>query len=99
MQEYLGYLTHGPDSGRARYENTELQENVRRLFAELIHAKPSEVAFVPATQIAENLVIDGLGIRAAGGNVITNDLHYGGALANYRMRKERGLDVRVVEAS
>ena len=97
MQEYLGYLTHGPDSGRARYENTELQENVRRLFAELIHAKPSEVAFVPATQIAENLVIDGLGIRAAGGNVVTNDLHYGGALANYRMRKERGLDVRVVK--
>ena len=97
MREYLEYLTHGPDSGRAKYENTELQEKVRRLFADLIHAKSTEIAFVPATQIAENLVIDGLGIDAAGGNVVTNDLHYGGALANYRMRKERGLDVRVVK--
>ena len=97
VQEYIGYLTHGPDSGRAKFENTALQENVRRQFANLIAAKPSEIAFVPSTQIAENLVIDGLGIAQAGGNVVTNDLHYGGSLSNYRARKQRGLDVRVVK--
>ena len=97
MQQYLAHLTYGPDSGRAKFENTELQENVRRMFAELIHAKPTEIAFVPSTQIGENLVLDGLGIQASGGNVVTNDLHYGGSLFNYRKRKERGLDVRIVK--
>ena len=97
MQEYIGHLTHGPDAGRAKFENTALQENVRRQFANLIAAKPSEIAFVPSTQIGENLVIDGLGITQAGGNVVTNDLHYGGSLSNYRARKQRGLDVRVVK--
>ena len=97
MQQYLSCLTNGPDSGRARFENVELQENVRRMFAELIQARAAEIAFVPSTQIAENLVLDGLGIEAAGGNVVTNDLHYGGSLSNYRMRKKRGLDVRLVK--
>ena len=47
MQEYIGYLTTGPDSGRAKFENTALQENVRRQFAKLIAAKPSEIALRP----------------------------------------------------
>ena len=97
MQEYIGYLTNGPDSGRRKFENTELQERVRSRFAELVGAKPPEIAFVPSTQIAENLVVDGLRIQESGGNVVTNDLHYGGSLSNYRARKERGLDVRIVK--
>ncbi len=97
MQDYINYLTNGPDSGRAKYENTELQENVRGMFARLIGAKSTEIAFVPSTQIAENHVVDGLRIQGSGGNVVTNDLHYGGALFNYRARKERGLDVRTVK--
>jgi selenocysteine lyase/cysteine desulfurase len=97
MQEYIGYLTNGPDVGRAKFENFELQENVRGMFARLIHAKPSEIAFVQSTQIGENLVLEGLEIQASGGNVVTNNLHYGGSLANYRERKQRGLDVRVVK--
>ena len=97
MQEYIGYLTNGPDSGRARYENTELQERVRGRFAKLIGAKSSEIAFVPSTQIAENLVLDGLSVQESGGNVVTNDLHYGGSISNYRARKERGLDARIIK--
>ena len=86
-----------PDTGRAKYENRELQENVRGMFARLIGAKPTEIAFVPSTQVAENLVVDGLRIHESGGNVVTNDLHYGGSLFNYRSRKARGLDVRIVK--
>jgi selenocysteine lyase/cysteine desulfurase len=97
MSEYIGYLTHGPDSGRAKYENVELQERVRQRFARLIGATPAEIAFVPSTQIAENLVLDGLRIQESGGNVVTNDLHYGGSLSNYRARKERGLDARIIK--
>ena len=52
---------------------------------------------MPSTQIAENHVLDGLGVHGSGVNVVTNDLHYGGSLYNYRVRKERGLDVRIVK--
>lgn len=97
MREYLGYLTNGPDSGRAKYENAELQERVRERFARLIGATPAEIAFAPSTQLAENLVLDGLRIEESGGNVVTNDLHYGGSLSNYQARKERGLDARIIK--
>ena len=97
MREYIGCLTSGPDSGRAKYENAELQERVRERFARLIGATPPEIAFVPSTQIAENLILDGLRIKESGGNVVTNDLHYGGSLFNYQARKERGLDARILK--
>jgi selenocysteine lyase/cysteine desulfurase len=96
LREYVGYLTHGPDSGRASIENGKFQEEVRANFARLIHAEADEIAFVPSTQIGENIVLDGLDIAASGGNVVTNDLHYGGSLFNYRQRQKQGLDVRIV---
>ena len=71
---------------------------VRERFASLIGAKVAEVGFTPATQIGENLVVDGLRIAQTGGNIVTNDLHYGGSLFNYQKRKEQGLDVRVVKS-
>jgi len=98
MERYIRAITYGPDAEREKYENNELQARVRALFAALIHAQPSEIGFVPATQIAENLVLDGLEIQQRGANVVTNDLHYGGSLFMYRQRKAAGLDVRVVES-
>lgn len=97
MERYIRSITYGPDAEREKFENNELQAQVRALFANLIHAKPSEIGFVPATQIAENLVLDGLEIQQSGGNVVTNDLHYGGSLLMYQKRKAAGLDVRVVQ--
>jgi len=47
------------------------------MFRLLINAKPSEVGFTPSTQTGENIVLEGLDAMA-GGNVVTNDLHYGG---------------------
>jgi selenocysteine lyase/cysteine desulfurase len=70
---------------------------VKRMFAQLIHAKPSETGFVPSTQIGENLILEGLDIQATGSNVVTNDLHYGGSLLNYRRRQASGMDVRIVK--
>ncbi|HYL36279.1 MAG TPA: aminotransferase class V-fold PLP-dependent enzyme [Bryobacteraceae bacterium] len=97
MEKYIGYLTDGPDAGRGSFENARLQEEVREMFARLIHAKPSEIGFVPSTQIGENVVLNGMGVQESGGNVVTNDLHYPGSLFNYQMRRKAGLDVRVVK--
>jgi selenocysteine lyase/cysteine desulfurase len=96
MQEYLHALSYGPDSARDKFENGHLMIEVKRMFADLIGAKPSEIGFTPSTQTGENLVIEGLGIEESGSNVVTNDLHYEGSLINYRRRRETGMDVRIV---
>jgi selenocysteine lyase/cysteine desulfurase len=96
MQEYLHALTHGPDSARDKFENGHLMTEVKKMFAQLIRAKPSEIGFTPSTQTGENIVIEGLGIQESGANVVTNDLHYEGSLMNYRQRQKGGMDVRIV---
>jgi selenocysteine lyase/cysteine desulfurase len=95
MEEYLKALTQGPDSARDKFENGHLMGDVKKMFAQLINAKPSEIAFTPSTQTGENIVLEGLDVMASG-NVVTNDLHYDGSLLNYRERKKQGLDVRIV---
>jgi selenocysteine lyase/cysteine desulfurase len=70
---------------------------VKKMFAQLVNAQPSEVGFTPSTQTGENLVLEGLDIQASGGNVVTNELHYGGSLVNYQNRKKSGMDVRIVK--
>lgn len=97
MQEYLHALSYGPDSARDKFENGHLMTEVKRMFAELVHAKPSEIGFTPSTQTGENLVLEGLGIHESGSNIVTNDLHYEGSLINYRRRQAGGLDVRIVK--
>ncbi|HUQ92393.1 MAG TPA: aminotransferase class V-fold PLP-dependent enzyme [Bryobacteraceae bacterium] len=97
MEEYLHALTHGPDSDRDRFENGRLMGEVKRMFAALVNAKPEEIGFTPSTQTGENLILEGLDIQAAGGNVVTNNLHYGGSLHNYENRRKAGMDVRVVK--
>jgi len=69
----------------------------KALFAELINAKPTEIAYVPNTSTGENLVVNGLGLdRKFVGNVVTDGLHYDGALVHLLELKRQGLDVRVV---
>lgn len=96
MEEYLQALTHGPDTAREKFEDGRLMTEVKAMFARLIHALPSEIGFIPSTQTGENLILEGLDIEATGANVVTNDLHYGGSLTNYRNRKKAGMDVRII---
>jgi selenocysteine lyase/cysteine desulfurase len=95
MREYMDALVNGPDSARDKFENGRLMTSVKEMFARLINAKPSEIGFTPSTQTGENIVLEGLEVMA-GGNVVTNDLHYGGSLLNYRERQKLGLDARIV---
>jgi len=71
---------------------------VKALYASLIGAQASDIAFVPSTTVGENLVVAGLGVPTSGGNVVTDALHFDGSQYMYQSLKQRGLDVRVVPA-
>lgn len=96
MEKYLEYKSKGPGAGRKDFGESR-QDAVKAQFARLIHAKPTEIAFVQSTLMGENLVRQGLGIPEAGGNVVTDELHYEGSLYMYQSLKKQGLDLRVVK--
>jgi selenocysteine lyase/cysteine desulfurase len=64
-------------------------------FARLINADRADIAVVPSTLIAENLVNASLGI-GAGAGVVTDALHYDASLVLYGELKRRGTPVSVV---
>lgn len=71
--------------------------DVKAEFAAMINAKPSEISFVPNTSTGENLVVNGLGIPHTDGNVVTDALHFEGALLHLgELQKRNGLDLRIV---
>jgi selenocysteine lyase/cysteine desulfurase len=94
MERYLEYKMKGPGEDRDEVGGAR-QGEVKRLFAQLIHAKPSEVSFVQSTLVGENLVVAGLGLPGSQGNVVTDELHYEGSLYMYRSLQKAGLDVRI----
>jgi selenocysteine lyase/cysteine desulfurase len=74
-----------------------MQAEVKRLFAELIGARPAEISFVGSTMVGENLVAAGLGLGSGGGNVVTDALHFEGSLYLYGALQRQGLEVRIVK--
>jgi selenocysteine lyase/cysteine desulfurase len=72
--------------------------DARGLFARLVNATPAEIAFVPSTTYAENLVLDTLGLKRAGppSRIVTDVLHFDGSLYMYQELSRRGLDVVVL---
>jgi selenocysteine lyase/cysteine desulfurase len=95
--------TAAADAGRAVLERRSTvggrfvpTPDVRPLFASLINAKPSEVGYIPNTSTGENLVVEALRLQPGRDNVVTDGLHFEGALVHLMERKKQGLDVRVV---
>ena len=79
--------------------DTHYDRNVKAEFAALINAKPSEISYVPNTSTGENLVVNGLrlGIAGSDSNVVTDALHFDGALLHLgELKRRSGLDVRIV---
>lgn len=64
-------------------------------FASLINAKPSEISYIPNTSTGENLVVECLGIRRNDGNVVTDGLHFEGAMLHLTQLQLQGLDLRI----
>ncbi|MEZ5283711.1 MAG: aminotransferase class V-fold PLP-dependent enzyme [Vicinamibacterales bacterium] len=65
-------------------------------FAALINADPEEVGLIPNTSTGENWVVEALELRPGRDNVVTDGLHFEGALVHLMERRKQGLDVRVV---
>ena len=71
--------------------------NVKAEFAALINAKESEISYVESTSAGEDLVVNGLDIDYKSHNVVTDALHFEGALLHLEALQQRfGLDLRVV---
>lgn len=70
--------------------------NVKAEFAALINAKESEISFVSSTSAGENLVVNGLDLNYKSDNVVTDALHFEGALMHLQALQQKfGLDLRV----
>lgn len=97
MQKYMDFHMYGGGEGRGEYAG-EAMRAVKPQFARMIGAKPSEIAFVQNTKAGEDIVVNGLDIQAAGGNVVTNDLHYAGSIHSFLGRRKAGMDVRIIKS-
>jgi selenocysteine lyase/cysteine desulfurase len=98
MERHIRYRAHGEGSGSSPFGAQELE--TKRLFAELINAKPSEIAFIQSTTDGENIVIAGLRLGETKGNVVIDDLHYQASKFMYRMLEKEGrIELRVVRHS
>lgn len=75
---------------------TPQRVDAKAAFAALINAKPSEISYIPNTSTGENLVVECLGIARNEGNVVTDALHFEGALIHLMELQKRGLDLRIV---
>jgi selenocysteine lyase/cysteine desulfurase len=91
--------TRSRPGGIALPDGAALANEVKAQFAALINAKPSEISFVPNTSTGENLVVNGLGIPGGGGNVVTDALHFEGAILHLQaLERDHGLDLRMAMA-
>jgi len=70
----------------------------RAAFAALINAKPTEISYIANTSTGENLVTECLGITRFDSNVVTDVLHFEGALVHLVELQRQGLDLRVVRS-
>jgi selenocysteine lyase/cysteine desulfurase len=98
VEAYFSARNRGTDDETASPDVPVDLPRVKALYAALIGAQGSDIAFVPSTTVGENLVVAGLGIPHSGGNVVTDALHFDGSQYMYQSLKQRGLDVRVVPA-
>ncbi|MHC1479133.1 aminotransferase class V-fold PLP-dependent enzyme [Frateuria aurantia] len=94
VEAYLDYKERGI------WQNADLidrlQSGVKSEFAALVHADPSDIAYVNSTTAAETLLVASLGLPEAGSNIVTDALHFEGSLYMYGELKRQGADVRVV---
>lgn len=91
-QAMQGYVA----SRAGLFVNTqEARDRAIQLFAQLAGADVDELAWVPSTTAAENMVVNALGLRSAG-SVVTDALHFEGSLYLYQELAAQGRSVTIV---
>jgi selenocysteine lyase/cysteine desulfurase len=77
-------------------DTTPMPVDPRDAFAALINAKRSEISYIPNTSTGENLIFEALDISRSDANVVTDALHFEGALVHLLELRKQGLDLRLV---
>jgi selenocysteine lyase/cysteine desulfurase len=96
LEAHLAFRLKGAGEGRADFGD-EQQKDLKRRFAQLIGAKPNEIAFVQNTSDGENIVVMGMDLPRRGGNVVLDELHFETSLYMYKSLEAKGLELRVVK--
>jgi selenocysteine lyase/cysteine desulfurase len=95
MERHIRYRGYGEGSASSPFSSQEL--STKQLYASLINASPSEIAFVQSTTDGENIVIAGMRLGETKGNVVIDDLHYQASKYMYRMLEREGrIELRIV---
>ena len=95
LHRYADWLSH--DVGEPWWPAwAPPRDEAKSLFARLVGASPTEIAFARSTVEAESNILNGMAEHLAGGNVVTNDLAFSSVLHNYKVRQASGLTVRIV---
>jgi selenocysteine lyase/cysteine desulfurase len=96
LADHIAFRLKGAGEGRADF-GEEQQKDLKRRFAQLIGAKPTEIAFVQNTSDGENIVVMGMDLARRGGNVVLDELHFETSLYMYKSLEAKGLELRVVK--
>ncbi|MBI1872543.1 MAG: aminotransferase class V-fold PLP-dependent enzyme [Acidobacteria bacterium] len=96
LEQHVAFRLKGGGEGRADF-GEEQQKDLKRRFAQLIGAKPNEIAFVQNTSDGENIVVMGMDLARRGGNVVLDELHFETSLYMYKSLEAKGLELRVVK--
>ncbi len=97
IEDYCKYRTLGVISGSKSF-TTEMQQETKQMFANLIGSKPEEIAFTMSTTDGENIIVAGLDLARRGGNVVIDDLHFIASNWMYSQMQKKGLiELRVVK--
>lgn len=89
LQGYISRRMLDPLAPAEQYDEMKLREK----FARLINADPSDIAFVPSTTAAEQMVLRGLNLPSSGGHIVSDELHFFGSLPLYEEMSRQGVDV------
>ena len=95
LKKYHDFWRSGSSQGRADYPS-KVRSEIRGLFAQLIGVDRDEIGLVHCTKAGEQIVLDSLPALRNGGNVVSNDLHFGGSLHNLVGLRKAGRDIRIV---
>ena len=96
LTRHIAFRLKGGGEGRADF-GEEQQKDLKRRFAQLIGAKPDEIAFTQNTSDGENIVVMGMDLPKRGGNVVLDELHFETSLYMYKSLEAKGLQLRVVK--
>lgn len=96
IEQGLAFRLRGPGEGRADFGAAK-QDDLKKRYAQLINAAPTEIAFTANTSDGENIVVMGMDLPRRGGNVVIDELHFTTSLYMYKELEKKGVELRIVK--